>query len=320
MEKIKDLDSYLERVFAEVEKTRTLTEEEKALFRRRVERGPFMDLRSDWAFKHLLNDHDVLRKLINDMLPVRVESVELLPNEIDRSFENEKDTTMDVLCRSKGGEQFVVEVQRRYHSCFADRMFYYGASMMHTQIQRGKPYQQLRPVFVLCFMDFSLPHDNDQIIYRYGMRELLSGERFPFELGKDLLLISLCELPRLQKGISVDLTPEEKWLLILKNLHTFADKPEGWGEEFDRVFEIARVSDLPDKEKLQYYRYMLTNEEKQELYADGMTIGRIEGKMEGLKEGKAEGKAEGLKEVARRMQEAGADQAYIKAMTGIDLN
>ena len=84
------------------------------------------------------------------------------------------------------------------------------------------------------------------------------------------------------------------------------------------------MNTLPDKEKLQYYRYMLTNEEKQELYANGKTIGRIEGKMEGLKEGKAEGLKEGAEktamEVAHRMLEAGADAAYIKAMTGIDLN
>ena len=44
-----------------------------------------------------------------------------------------------------------------------------------------------------------------------------------------------------------------------------------------------------------------------------------EGKAEGLEQGRAEGKADALLETARKMQTAGADPAYIKALTGIDL-
>ena len=101
---------------------------------------------------------------------------------------------MDVLCRTVDGREFICEMQQKKKQSFRKRMFYYGASMAHSQLKPKQAYALLKPVYVICFMDFILEHETDQLVYRYAIREQTSGE--PYE---NLLSIIFCELPRLNK-------------------------------------------------------------------------------------------------------------------------
>ena len=311
-----NLLSYYDRFVEEYEKIRTLTAEEKERLYALATEGPFMDLRSDWALKHALSDIRVLKKLLNDMLPIKVDKVTPLPNEVDRFFEGDKDATMDVLCESEG-RQFLVEMQRRKQAWFTRRMLYYGASMFHAQLKKGENYDKLCPVFVICFMDFVLPHEDDKPIYRYAMREISSGERYPVpgDNGVDLLFISLCELPRLRKQYE-QLTIEEKWLYYLENMHNFAGVPEGIDEDFKPLFEVSRLNRLDEKEKFQYFRDMLTDYQKRDIgtayFEDGLK--------EGLEKGLEQGHENASREIARKLLELGFPVEQIKQATGIDVS
>ena len=72
---------------------------------------------------------------------------------------------------------------------------------------------------------------------------------------------------------------------------------------------------------------MISEEEKQDLlagaYDQGVDDGFMKGEQKGREEGRAEGREEGsnarAEEIARKMQAAGADPAFIKEMTGIEL-
>ena len=99
------------------------------------------------------------------------------------------------------------------------RMLYYGASMLHRQLRPNQSYSALRPVYVICFMDFRLPHETDQLVYRYSLCEQESGERYG-----DLLSIYLCELPRLKATSIEGLDPVRSWFYILENMRIFAGK------------------------------------------------------------------------------------------------
>ena len=304
----------------EIEKTRDLSQKEKDFLARLISSGTFMDLRSDWAFKHLMQDTDILKMLLEDFLEEKISGVEHLPNEVDRFFEGDKDATMDVLCRDEGGREFVVEIQQESLHTFTPRVFYYGASMIHSQLKRGNSYGKLRPVYVICFMDFIRPHRSDRPVYRYSMSEESTGE----PLAGSLLKIIMCELQRLKKSSMEGMTAQEGWLFLLKNLHTFARVPEAMDPRFSKVTEAARLHSLPDKERLQYLNTMLSEFEKQDLidgaYDYGHAVGMEEGAKKGVEEGMQKGIGQASAEIARRMKEAGAEPEYIKAMTGFDLS
>ena len=290
-----------------------------------VTKATFMDLRSDWALKHILNDEEVLKMLVGDVLEENIASLEgihHLPNEIDRFFAGDKDATMDVVAVTKDGRRIIVEIQRQRKQTFPNRIHYYGASMLHAQLKSGDSYSKLRRVHVVCFLDYKMRHNNEQLEYRYSMREKTSSEEF-----SDLITIHLFELPRMVKATMAGLSPMEGWLFLFKNLHNFDGEPEGMDPRFKKVTNLASFYHLPDTEQLQYIRAMISEEEKLDLLAgaydqgvdDGFTRGEAKGREEGRAEGREEGSNARSEEIARKMQAAGADPAFIKEMTGIEL-
>ena len=287
-------------VVNEVERYRDMTDQEKELLIKHILERPYMDLRSDWAFKHIMQNPEILKMLLSDFLPEEIEEIFPEPNEIDRIRENDKNIIMDVLCRSKDGREFIVEMQRKKKTSFKNRMLYYGASMLHSQLKPKQSYSSLKPVYVICFMDYKLPHETDQLVYRYTLREQDSGEVYG-----NLLSIYFCELERLKEQSIEGLDPVHSWFYLLKNMCIFAGKPEDMGHRYAIVAEAARLNHLPDDEKQKYLRNMITEEERldigQAYYEDGF----------------AEGRAEGKAEIARKMLQKGFTLEEICEITGL---
>jgi predicted transposase/invertase (TIGR01784 family) len=282
------LEQYIEALDV-LENFRKISDIEKEYIIKTVLEHPYMDLRSDWAFKHVFQDMNLLKMLLEDVLPEDILSVEplnelqALPNEIDKFRPDDKNIIMDVLVKTADGREIIVEMQRRNKDSFKKRLFYYGASMVHGQLKRKEPYSKLRPVYVMCFMDFKLKHETDQLLYHYTLREVNSGERYGNNLS-----IFLFELKRFNKEKMEGLSPLESWLFILKNLGKFAGKPEDMGARYSAVAEAAKLHDLPEKDKIQYLQDMISEEELMDIRKATLEEGREEGREEGKKEGRKE--------------------------------
>ncbi len=297
----------------EVERYRDLTEKEKELLVLSILDHPYMDLRCDWAFKHVMKNTEILKMLLNDFLPEEIESVEPQSNEIDKMRPDDKNVIMDVLCHTSDGKEFIVEMQRKKKTTFKNRMLYYGASMLHAQLKPREPYSALKPVYVICFMDFKMHHETDQLVYRYSLCEQASGERY-----NDLLSIYFCELPRLQATAIEGLDPVQSWFYILVNMRIFAGKPEDMGKRYAAVAEEARMPGFPEEEELtKYFRNMITEEERLDIgtayYEDGFNDGMEKGKAEGL----AAGEANAMRKMALRMLKAGEEPSRVSEFTGL---
>ncbi|MBQ4389239.1 MAG: Rpn family recombination-promoting nuclease/putative transposase [Bacteroidales bacterium] len=297
----------------EVERYRDLSEKEKEQLVLSILDHPYMDLRCDWAFKHVMENTDILKMLLNDFLPEEIDSVQLLPNEIDKMRPDDKNVIMDILCHSVDGKEFIVEMQRRKRTSFKNRMLYYGASMLHSQLKPREPYSALKSVYVICFMDFKMQHETDQLVYRYALCEQNSGERY-----NDLLSVYFCELPRLKATGIEGLDPVQSWFYILANMRIFAGKPEDMGKRYAAIAEEARMPGPPEEEELiKYFRNMITEEERLDMgaayYEDGFNDGLEKGKAEGKEEGKAEAKTE----MAKSMLKEGMDPSFISKVTGL---
>lgn len=295
-----------------VERYRDLSDEEKELIVKSILEHPYMDLRSDWAFKHVFRDMKLLKMLLEDVLPEDILSVEplndleALPNEINRLRPDDKNIIMDVLVKTKDNREIIIEMQRKNKDSFKNRMLYYGASMLHGQLKSKDRYSKLRPVYVLCFMDFSLKHETDQLMYHYSMREVKSGEHYGNQLS-----IFLFELNRLKKNDLDGLSPIESWLFILKNMGNFAGKPEDMGARYCAIAEAAKMYDLPDKDKLKYLQNMISEEEMMDMRLATLEEGREEGRKEGIEVGRKEGRMEALKKLAKAMLNDGMDPELV---------
>ena len=121
-------------------------------------------------------------------------------------------------------------------------------------------------------MDFQYPHLSDQLVYRYSMLEETTHESYGEQLN-----IYFFEMPRLTKVSMLGMNPLEGWLYLLRNLHTFAEAPEGMDSRYNRIFHAARLTTLTDKEQLQYLRAMISEFEQKDLYGGGFEAGFEQG-------------------------------------------
>ena len=157
-----------EAIVNEYDRYRKLSQEEKEDLIIRIATSTFIDLMCDWAFKHVFGHNEQnLMLLLNDILPEEIVHIEYEPNEIDLWKGDDKKVIMDVLCHTKDGRRFIVEMQRSDKQNLRKRLMFYGASMIHTQLHTSDSYDELMPVYVICFMNFRLQHDTDKLIYHY---------------------------------------------------------------------------------------------------------------------------------------------------------
>lgn len=291
---------------------RNLSREEKEDLILRITTSEYIDLMCDWAFKHVFgHNKEHLMMLLNDFLPVRIVGIDEIkydPNEVDVFKGDDKHVIMDVLCHTET-EHIIVEMQKSKNNEFRNRMIYYGANMISRQLKPGDKYSKLKPVYVICFMNFRLIHQTDQLVYRYQIREQDSNE-----LYGDQLSIYQCELPRFVKESERALNPIEEWFDIFQNMTNFVSHPKNVNKRFDSLLEACRQNRLDIQEQEQYFSAMLSEDEIQSIAAAYKEDGFLEGMEKGMEKGRIEGRAE----VAKSMKTKGFSIADICEISGLD--
>lgn len=285
---------------------RNLSREEKEDLILRITSSEYIDLMCDWAFKHIFgHNKEHLMMLLNDFLPVKIVDIDEIqydPNEMDVFKGDDKHVIMDVLCHTET-EHIIVEMQKSKNNEFRNRMVYYGASMISRQLKPGDKYSNLKPVYVICFMNFRLIHQTDQLVYRYQIREQESNE-----LYGDQLSIYQCELPRFVKESERALNPIEEWFDIFQNMTNFVSHPKNVNKRFDSLLEACRQNRLDMQEQEQYFSAMLSEDEIQSIAA----AYKEDGFLEGVKKGKLE--------TAKNLKGLGVKIETISKATGLSLD
>lgn len=240
----------------------------------------FMDFRVDWAFKFILGHEEILVKLLNDILPVHVDSIEYLPNEIPVFSEKDKRSVFDVVCtNATTKEKFLCEMQQYPDADMNDRLLFYGCSLLHRQIERGNDDYLLSPVYVICISDYIRPHTafipQNHFFFHYTLKE----KRLPQDELTDKLQFYFLEIPRLEKMWETAETNTERWCYLFGNLSNFADVPKDQAG-FESVFAVADTRELDNTELKEYLSAMLTDYDKH-------VYGKYN-REEGMKEGRRE--------------------------------
>ena len=108
-----------------------------------------------------------------------------------------------------------------------------------------------------------------------------------------------------------DMNPVENWFYILRNCRNFAHKPEGMDPRYDHIIEAAKTNLVPDKERTQYLRAMLSDYDKKDI-ADAYFE-------DGYEKGMEKGREEGLLDAARNMLAEGFGADLVAKCTGLSL-
>jgi predicted transposase/invertase (TIGR01784 family) len=254
------------------------------------ETSVFMNPRTDFGFKKLFFDKELLIAFLNEVLErEEIVDIEYLPAEQLGESSSDRRAIFDIYCSTAKKENVIVEMQVGRQACFADRALFYAASSIRSQAPRGEDWNyQLKAVYLVAVLDFDIfteKEDGDYVMERAFLMRERTKTRFSDKL--DFLFI---ELQKFRKPLRELETNTDKWLYCLKNLDKLKSRPAVFnGDIFERLFKKARIKRLTPEEMGKYRESILEYSDVRRVAeynrAEGHAAGRAEGINIGMEQG-----------------------------------
>ncbi|WP_300697843.1 Rpn family recombination-promoting nuclease/putative transposase [uncultured Bacteroides sp.] len=289
-------------------------------------------IRFDWAMKRLLRNKanfGVLEGFLTTLLKEKITIQKLLESESNQEDEFDKYNRVDMLAENSHGELFLIEVQNNSeYACFQRMLL--GASKLVTEyINRGEGYDNVRKVYSINIVYFSLGHSKDVVyhgktefrgIHEGDLLELTPFQRQTFNVDHVSQLYPEYYILKVNDFNRVAKSPLEEWMYYLNtgDIPDSATAP-GLGQAREQL-KLTRMS----KEELDaYYRHLdnivILRDNIRTERGEGLAKGREEGLAEGREEGLAKGRTEERIENARKMKMRGLDDSMISDITGLTI-
>jgi predicted transposase/invertase (TIGR01784 family) len=216
-------------------------------------------------------------------------NVEVLPD-----LAEERKAFFDIHCISKGGERFIVEMQKAKVKYFKDRSLFYTTFPIREQASPGGTWNfKLEPIYFIAILDFW--YDESEELAKF--RRDVSLKDQDCEEFFDKLYFKFLQMPAFKKTETELETHFDKWCYFLKNLESFNDIPQILREPiFEKAFLTARVANFSAAQRDAYAQSIMDYIGVREVAVTAWEDGREEGREVGLKEGREEGLKEGREE------------------------
>ena len=284
----------------------------------------YMNFYTDFAFKKIFGteaNKDLLISFLNALLDLKgdgeIKDLTYLNSENLGEDIRERRAIYDVYCQTKGGDRFIVEMQKAKQDHFQDRSIYYSSFAICEQGQKGKkdnmPWDYcLSPVYVVGILNFEMDETDksDRVISKVKLKDEDNKD------FSDKLNFIFVEMPKFRKTETELETFMDKWLYVIKNLYRLQDKPAALTEGiFKKLFEVAEIAAFSKNERYDY-------EENLKNYLDWFNVMRTaknEGRAEGREEGRAEGELALLTKQVLAKKEKGKTASEIAEMLEVDI-
>ena len=280
--------------------------------------GVFIDPSTDWGFKRIFGDKELLVNFLNSLLEGErvITNLKYMNNERVPRLKDERKVIYDLYCETNTGENIIVEMQKRWQEHFKDRALYYSACSIYEQGYRGEWDYKLTPVYGVFFLDFQLDTDDSD----YFCKDISLVDKYTGKVFCDKLRHIYIELPRFMKSQEDCDSFFDCWIYNLAHMKqmkeiSFKDRDAIFG----RLEELASRGNMSKEERAQYdYEWKIYND-----YLNTFNSAEKKGHAEGLAEGRAEGLAEGRSseknEIAKKMKAKGQPTDFIADITGLTI-
>ena len=300
----------------------------------------FMNPYTDFGFKKLFGtepNKDLLISFLNSLFDgdqKTIVDLRYLNTEVLGPYYGDRNSVFDVYCTTESGGHFIVEMQRSDQPYFKDRTVYYASASIVQQAPKGVWDYQLNEVCVVGILNFEFPnkeYPDDSYVHKVKLKDTDDNHEV-----YDKLTFYYVEMPKFNKKEDELVTMQDKWLYVLKNIWSLLSQPKELQDKvFTKFFEEARIGMFTKEERFAYmvsqkhywdnhntiaYSYEKGEKAGKEAgIKEGIEAGKKIGLSEGKELGLAEGEAKTKSEIARKMLESGADPAFIKEVTGVEI-
>lgn len=292
----------------------------------------YLDPKADLTFKKIFGEHpDLVISLLNALLPLpkgkEIEWVEYLPPEMVPENPLRKNSIVDVRCHDKLGRQFIVEMQMVWSKEFQYRVLFNASKAYVRQLDKGKDYELLQPVYSLNLLNevFEPKLDNYYHYYR------LVHEQYSNRVIDGLHLVFV-ELPKFTPHTFSEKKMQVLWLRFMTEIDekTEAVSPDLLANPLvEKAISIVRESAFTRAQLEAYDRFWdairvekaFINEGIRRGMEKGIKQGMEQGIKQGIKQGIEQGRVEGERQkaldIARNLRLAGMSLSDIARMTGL---
>ena len=266
----------------------------------------YIDPMVDYGFKKIFKESgkkQLIIRPLNAIFGLDIADIDIRESEQLGLTEQERKSTFDMHCETKDGLSFIIEVQLADQPYFMERAIFYTSRTISHKAQSGEWNYDLKPIFFLGLLNFDIRHlepekaDPLRFIHKFSLREDETHEQM-----SQALRFAFMEVARFNKTKEECGTFEERFLWIMKNLPTFAEKPELWDDPyFDDIMEQAEFANMSWEEQEKYIASM------KQKWDYKNTLDFAEQK----------GLERGVTNMARRLKELGVDIATIANSSGL---
>ena len=184
-------------------------------------------IRFDWAMKRLLRNKanfGVLEGLLTTLLEEKVTIRSLLESEGNQEDEFDKYNRVDILAENSKGELVLIEVQNNNEYAYFQRMLFGTSKLVTEYINRGEGYHNVRKVYSVNIVYFSLGHGKDFVyhgktefvgIHQGDVLELTPFQKQTFKVDKVSQLYPEYYILKVNDFNRVAKTPLEEWIYYL---------------------------------------------------------------------------------------------------------
>ena len=274
--------------------------------------GAFIHPLTDWGFKRIFGDKELLMDFLNSLLEGErvITDLQYLNTEQLAERSDGRKTVYDLYCKTDTGEYIIVEMQNSQQAFFKDRALYYMAQSIVQQSKKGRGWQfELTAVYGIYFVNF--PIDKNEITEHY-CKDIAMIDKHTGKVFNNKFRQNYIELPRFMKSEADCNSFLEYWIYNLVNMNnlkeiSFKDRKA----IFDKLERLASQANLTEEE-----RACLEEDWKNyNDYFNTIDFAKKEGKEEGL----AEGEIKKNLENAKKMKDMGLSFDIITQVTGLPL-
>jgi predicted transposase/invertase (TIGR01784 family) len=179
----------------------------------------YLDPKNDLTFKRVFGEHpDLLISFLNALMPFEsgryIQEIEYLPAEQVPDNPAKKNSIVDVKCKDNHNRQFIVEMQVFWTEAFYNRIVFNAGKAYVRQLDSGKEYHLLQPVYTLSILNQNFDHKTEEFYHHYQIANRENtDEIIP---GLEFVLV---ELPKFHPETMSERKLAVLWLRFLKEVN-----------------------------------------------------------------------------------------------------
>ena len=254
-------------------------------------------------------------------------SVEILnPFNLSKYLHN-KESIMDVRCRTNKGKVVIIEIQLQGNDEFIYRALFYWAGSYSVMLKKGDNYNKLMPVISINLLNFKLIKNIEDIHTCYVLKDMKHNN-----ILTDHCQLHFIELPKFESCSDME-KDFLSWLKFFKGENMESLLKENTIFESVKSKAESFISDEPlldaykNKETEDYFNQRMLEYEINQAENRGLEKGIAEGREKGIAEGREKGIAEGLEKgkkeekiiIARSMKAENIDVNVISRVTDLSI-